>query len=206
LADAQEELVSGRWSRVVVAGRGEASAGFTISATPAVIGDGGDVTVAWSGVAAPNASDIVTVACGPPGSVSASDYLAAVAAFPAGTPPATSGSVLLQSLPWLRCNYTASYVNMVGNSSVLVGSVAVSMRESLGKPGQGHLMMTADPAVLLITFTSGSNSTAPSVRIGTAPGTFGTIFVGSSQTYAASDMCQQPANQTSQLYFRDPGE
>ena len=42
-------------------------------------------------------------------------------------------------------------------------------------------------------------------RYGTSPDSLAGVVTGSTTTYTAADMCDQPANTTSQVYFRSPG-
>ena len=172
----------------------------SFSVTPSVIEDGGDVVVSWSDMkTAVAGNDFVTVSCGPVNN--ATDYLDLLNV----TGGATSGTInVLRSWVQMRCDYDFTYYSVADGVGRPVGKATVTLVGGKESPTQGHLAYGDQHGEMWLTFVSGSNKT-PIVRIGTTKGVYDKIFSGTSHTYAASDLCQAPGNQTSQQWFRDPG-
>eukprot|EP00042_Codosiga_hollandica_P051427 m.631135 g.631135 ORF g.631135 m.631135 type:complete len:480 (-) comp58283_c0_seq22:2372-3811(-) len=104
----------------------------------------------------------------------------------------------------MRCNYTFDYVSTYGGSQTVLASASVEMCDTLGTPKQGHLALTAVDNEMTLTYVTGTTTT-PSVRFGTEPNSLTELVNGTTSTYAASNMCNAPANITAQVYFRSPG-
>lgn len=118
----------------------------------------------------------------------------------------------------MRCNYTFVYVSQATGTGVALDSVEALMSEGLGWPTQGHIALTSNEDEMMVSYVTGTTTT-PSVkfeperllcdallilvtfdaRYGLNPDALDTIVFGNSTTYAASDMCDQPANITAQV-------
>ena len=83
--------------------------------------------------------------------------------FTVPAPAASSGSIITDSLVYLRCNYTFTYVSNSGNEPVALVSATAVMADAIGTPKQGHISLTANTDEIIVSFTSGTNN-VPSVR------------------------------------------
>ena len=167
---------------------------------PAIIENGADVNIYWEDMkSAVTGNDFITVSCGPV--QSATDYLDLL-----NVSTSTTGSVhLLNSLVNMRCNYIFTYISMVGTTGKAIATFTVKVKGGNDMPTQGHISYADKHGEMWVSFVSGSHDT-PVVKVGlTKGGEKKNIFTGKSITFDASDMCQSPANQTMQLWFRDPG-
>ncbi|RLN02479.1 hypothetical protein BBJ28_00012813 [Nothophytophthora sp. Chile5] len=182
--------------------------GVTLTATPPLLADGEDLVVTWSGVKHPHPTDFVGLSCGPKSHDR--DFLVKAGVTDAygpgddGAPPPTS--MRFSSLYMMRCNYTVEYFNFQprGNAFAAVGKVEIGMKEAFTTPKQGHIAFTSHVDEMAVMFNSASDET-PVVTYGLDPGALTQHVEGHSATYKASDLCNRPANLTSQQWFRDPG-
>lgn len=200
------DLASDR-DNAFVAAEGDQDAGgstpFEMRATPALLANGQDLVVSWSGVKQPHATDFVALSCGP--KLHPMDFL--FRANVSDDPDAvTRHSVRFPSLYMLRCNYTAEYFNFNAkvNDFVRLGELTVGMKDSFSAPKHGHIAFTDKLDEMAVMFNSASKKT-PRVRFGLHPDELKQHASGNSTTYSAADMCHAPANITAQQLFRDPG-
>eukprot|EP00944_MAST-04C_sp_MAST-4C-sp1_P011916 g11916.t1 len=167
---------------------------------PAIIENNADVTIHWEGIdSAISGNDIVTVSCGPvQGPL---DYLDLV-----NVTKVASGSISLpQSLVNMRCDYVFTYLSMNNGVGKSIASFTVKVKGGKDAPTQGHIAYSENHGDVWVTFVSGSPS-VPLVKVGPTRGGEKTmVYKGTSTTYSAQDMCQSPANQTMQQWFRNPG-
>lgn len=175
-----------------------------IKATPDKISDFGSVSLSISFKNyVPMPEDFVTVSCGEQ-SGGLNDYLDAVTLQDSTNIPVT---IKLTELVFMRCDYTFTFVATTYYPSLehfAIGNITVPMDEAPSTPKQGHLSYVGSPDTMAVQFVSASKST-PKVKYGTSPASLNMITTGDSKTYSASDLCEAPANQSSQLWFRDPG-
>ena len=117
-----------------------------------------------------------------------------------------SGSISLpQSLVNMRCDYVFTYLSMNDGVGKSIASFTVKVKGGKDAPTQGHIAYSENHGDVWVTFVSGSPS-VPLVKVGpTRGGEKPMVYKGTSTTYSAEDMCQSPANQTMQKWFRDPG-
>ncbi|TYZ54586.1 hypothetical protein PybrP1_009050, partial [[Pythium] brassicae (nom. inval.)] len=180
------------------------SAALTLSASPSHVTDGGDLVVSWAFAslsgAACNASreDFLTLSCGP---VSGDhDYFQRRNVSDAD---ATPTSVRFADLYMMRCTYVVKYF-AAARGAQPAAELRVSTRDAPSAPKHGHLAFSARDDEMVVMFNSASRRT-PRVRFGVRPELLALEASGASTTYAAADMCHEPATTTSQLAFRDPG-
>jgi len=168
---------------------------LSMSVYPPVIDNGQDAYVSYSGVPNPTPSDYLTVSCGPTNGLG--DYMDKVAA-------SINGTAVFPNLILMRCNYTFTYISMATGSPVALDSVIGVMAGSLGTPMQGHISFTDNDDEMMVIYTTGTTNT-PSVRFGSEPNNLDMVVNGTTSTYGASNLCNYPANETAQVWFRDPG-
>uniref|UniRef100_A0A7S2PG94 Purple acid phosphatase N-terminal domain-containing protein n=1 Tax=Leptocylindrus danicus TaxID=163516 RepID=A0A7S2PG94_9STRA len=97
------------------------------------------------------------------------------------------------------------YTDAVKKAMVLKGtSEKFEVVSSLETPTAIHLALTTSPTEMRVHFTTGSSG-SPIVFYGTDPEKLTQSEEGKSRTYAASDMCEAPANKTGPGKFTDPG-
>eukprot|EP00042_Codosiga_hollandica_P031311 m.189441 g.189441 ORF g.189441 m.189441 type:complete len:738 (-) comp53605_c0_seq1:112-2325(-) len=113
-------------------------------------------------------------------------------------------SVRFPGLLYMRCNYTFIYLTSDNGQQYALDSVMATMADGLGAPKQGHISLTSNDDEMLVSYTTGTTTT-PSVRFGLTADGLDIVVYGNSTTYAASDMCDSPANTTSQDMYRNPG-
>jgi hypothetical protein len=103
----------------------------------------------------------------------------------------------------LRCDYVFSYVR---NETVLADVVVTIADSGHFTPTQGHIAFGDLPSDMFVSWVSGSQR-ASSVRYGRRSHayTHTTRTYELASTYAAEDVCNSPANTTSQSYWRHPG-
>ena len=109
---------------------------------------------------------------------------------------------------YLRCDYTFVYVGVTylpNINNTAIGTLTVPSIDSPSTPKQGHLSYLNDPTAMVLQYVSGDASRAPSVRLGVSEQALTRTFFGTSDTYAAGDLCHSPANLTAQQWFRNPG-
>lgn len=183
---------------IVQGGAGEGAV-CTLTAQPDTLADGADVLIYFNiTAAAAGREDYITMSCGPTNGLD--DYLdrRVISNQTEGLAAQFSGLIAM------RCNYTFVYVHVENGAHTALCSTVATMADSPNAPKQVHIALNDDPSGMTVTFVSASSNT-PQVRFGTEPDILTSVVNGTSITYAASEMCDQPANTTSQVTFRDPG-
>lgn len=172
-----------------------------LQASPALISDGEDLVVTWEGVQDPHEQDFLGLSCGP--TRHPKDILVKRGM---DQQDAVKNSVRFSALYMMRCNYTVVYYNFQpeSNEHVAIGALEVGMKESFSAPKQGHIALTSRLDEMAVMFNSASQRT-PVVRYGRSKAELPHEASGAFTTYTAEDMCESPANITSQVWFRDPG-
>jgi hypothetical protein len=181
----------------------------TLAAFPAAVADGGDLNVTLIALtgAAPSPDDFVSLTCGP--LASPSDFFDAVSLNDIAAQQPVS--VVFASLPFLRCEWVATYWSTLyepGISWISAGSITVPLAESVTTPKQIHLAVAASSSTsMFVAYATGGPLRG---RAGVQFGPHGNATLGwsafaTTASYAAADMCGAPANTTSQGTFRDPG-
>lgn len=96
-------------------------------------------------------------------------------------------------------------MDLRGKSMVLKGSSEkFEVVCALDTPTAIHLALTTSPTEMRVHFTTGRSGN-PIVHYGADPERLTQSKQGVSRTYAASDMCEAPANETGAGKFTDPG-
>ena len=122
------------------------------------------------------------------------------------------GSWWISSFPIVRepnCDFR--YWKRDGNVLQLAGRTGpLPLSFSLENPSSIHIALTSNPSEMTVQFTTGAVG-KPVVEYGHSNGNikvsdFPMRADGTSTTYAASDMCQEPANVTEAGKFIDPGQ
>lgn len=173
----------------------------SLVAYPSAIADGEDLVVAWHDIATPHDEDFVALSCGP--TMFEADFLMRRRT---AHHDATANSVRFPALYMMRCTYKVRYFNYLPELSDfrVVAELDVNMTESFNAPKHGHIAFTQHADEMAVMFNSGSSRT-PQARFGLDPKALTQLASGSTTTYAASDLCHEPANFTTQVWFRDPG-
>jgi len=176
----------------------------TLSADQKYIKDGGSVKIVAEieGVA-PTSRDYFTISCGHV--LNDDDILDAVS--PASI-SSSSANVEIHELTFLRCNYTFSYVYVDANEDhTIIGQIEIPSEDKPTVPKQPHLVYGGDPSNMRVMYVSSSNSPLPMVRYWKFDESSATakVATGTSDTYSATDLCEESANQVAQNLFRDPG-
>lgn len=104
----------------------------------------------------------------------------------------------------LRITSSFTYVSMAAKDPVALGSVIGIMADTIGTPKQGHIALGSNDDEIIVSYVTGTTTT-PSVRFGASETALNNVVTGVSTTYTASSLCGAPANQTQQMYFRNPG-
>ena len=186
-----------------------AKSGASLSANPTLVNNGGKVTVSWTGIVQQEPRDWVGLFC-PQGAdarayidfcFTSSSIKQNESSCVTSIHSRDSGSVQF-TLFNLRYDCEFRYYKNDTQVELVAVSNKVNFVGGREAPLQGHLALTANPTQMRIRWTSGSSST-PFVQYGLHPEKLRFSTEGTSQTYAASDMCGPPANITG--YFIDPG-
>ena len=186
-----------------------AQSGASLCANPALVNNGGKVTVSWTGIVRQEPRDWVGLFC--PSGADARAYIEFC--FTSSSVKQIESSCVARahsrgcgSVEFTLFNLRSDCEFRYYGNGTHVELVAVSNKVKFigGReaPLQGHLALTANPTQMRVSWTSGSSNT-PFVQYGLHPEMLQFSAKGTSQTYAASDMCGPPANITG--YFIDPG-
>ena len=193
----------------------------TLTATPPIVNDFGSVSITWNTPTfQPVTGDYITYSCGPTQNLldeidrCTLNLTSTTQTTPTPTPSPTPTLVgghpplplpnrcVFLSLVNLRCDYTFTYVRQ----KTALASITVPVAQGNSAPAQGHLAFGDTIDAMYVSWVSGSNQTQSKVQYGTASqkythatATFDTT------TYTAEQVCNSPANTTSQSYWRDPG-
>ena len=89
-----------------------------------------------------------------------SDYMLALRV---PSPAASFGTVHFSGLVYMRCNYTFTYVANATNVLTAIAFVGAQNTDHIGAPKQGHISITENDDELIVSYTSGVDTT-PSVR------------------------------------------
>ena len=175
-----------------------------LRAVLAVESSGEGYRINWRNVDHATPRDVIALTCGDRPSWPLNEAFDAVAAT--GAP---SGAVELPALPDLRCNYIARYI--VSSDEDAAGEIAAELQLPVKSlplyPKQIHLSFTSGTRdEMLVIWTSAHADPAPTARWGLEPHNLTHSVTGTSATYAASDMCNAPANESGPLKFVDPGQ
>jgi hypothetical protein len=193
------------------------AANVTLRSSPPIVPDGGSVVITWdSDFPTDPKTDVVTRTCGP-----VMD-LADVIDAPTPSPPAVPGGVRFTNNVNLRCDYVFRLVR--GWNSSLdktqqdvgalreLGIVTVPVEGGPNAPIQGHVSLADADDEMWVGWVSGrqpqADAETPTVMWGTSSGAYTNTTAAApntSTTYSASDLCNAPANTTSQTMWRFPG-
>ena len=175
--------------------------GTQLEVEPAVVANGGNVKLAWSGVPTPRGDDWIGFFC--PHGANESSYLDY---WPVSQCPTYSKGYGTASFPLynLRLDCEFRYYTLAGDTTLhlLARSRLVTFKGGSQAPIHGHLAFTGDPTQMRVQWTSGSRE-LPTVRYGLAADTLFLTAHGLTRTYNSTDMCGPPANTT--RAFVDPG-
>ncbi|KAF1321527.1 Inactive purple acid phosphatase 9, partial [Globisporangium splendens] len=121
----------------------------------------------------------------------------------------SKGVFEFQRLPNMRCSWQFRLFRTVQNGEQqqhvrLAHSAYVRMANTRFEPLQIHLAMTNSPTEMRVMWVS-APVTTPEVHYGSDPNNLTRVVRASASTYAASDMCAEPASIEAAQYFRDPG-
>ncbi|KAM9958260.1 hypothetical protein ACTFIW_001121 [Dictyostelium discoideum] len=189
-----------------------ASSPTTISVTPGLVENSNDqVTISWSGIVKPTTNDIVAIYS--PSTASVTHPWGYIKLSQSSSWKSGSGSV---SLPLLnvRSDYIFRIWSPVVNSSspilnifpnvtltLLATSTAVTFKNP-NAPDKSSLAFTNSTSEMRLMWISGTND-SPICYYSSDPNSLSNSVTGITVTYAISDMCASPANDTN--YFRNPG-
>ncbi|CAI5738639.1 unnamed protein product [Hyaloperonospora brassicae] len=179
-----------------------------LTASPALLEDGEDLVISWSGVTRPHATDFVGLSCGP--QAHEADFLVKAGVTVATGPDVADRerlqTVRFSSLYMMRCNYSVEYFNFQPRANVYarLGKLQVGMTEAFTAPKHGHISFTDEIDEMSVMFNSASRE-VPVVKYGLDAFALDQQAEGTSKTYTAAHLCSHPANRSSQQWFRDPG-
>eukprot|EP00300_Choanocystis_sp_HF-7_P024926 c26527_g1_i1.p1 GENE.c26527_g1_i1~~c26527_g1_i1.p1 ORF type:complete len:585 (+),score=128.53 c26527_g1_i1:97-1755(+) len=175
----------------------------SLSISPSVLKNNLDsVTISWSGVAVPRATDFVAIYL--PADNEDAEYIGLVSVARSASWQTGSGKVYLslvnprqayQFRMWSLPNATALNATVVATSPLLTFA-------NINEPLQGHLALMSDPTEMRIQWTTATAGT-PTVEYGTVSHAYTESAKGNSSTYTIDDLCAPPANLTSN--FLNPG-
>ena len=190
--------------------RGQLAPHASISASP--VHDSKPVLVEWKGIPSDKSSmlqqDYIALSClEDEWSLSeAFDFVRVVEGDKGST---GNGSVELPPLPDLRCRYVIRYVRKIAplSGTILAEAELAHVSGGFGlRPQSLHIGFTERRDEMLVIWTSGHRvGGQPQVEWGIAPGVYSHVVDAASSTYAASDMCNAPANRSGPLHYIDPG-
>ena len=203
-----------------------------LTADPATVSDGGSVSISWPHDYKPTPGEYISYTCGPVNNVTddigrcplnsshatAGESAAELRDHP---PQLLPGRCLFVSLANMRCVYTfnlvrpppppppsppASKASGPGPGPAIIASVSVSVLQGPAAPSQGHIAFGDSPDEMYVSWVSGSNTSSGNVRFGLASGNLTeSTAVYDVTTYTAGQVCDYPANTTTQSYWRHPG-
>lgn len=173
--------------------------GVNLKVEPALIDNGGLVTVSWSGVKTPGSADWIGLFC--PAEVDSHAYLDYVFANTVESHKDGYGKFSVHVYN-LRTKCEFRYYTNDTHTTILSRSNQLEFAGGKNTPLQVHLALTGDPTQMRIQWTSGTKK-FPTVRFGSTPDELLLIATGVSRTYKNTDMCGPPAS--SKLHFVDPG-
>jgi len=163
---------------------------------------GDSVTVSWSGVEDPKATDWIGIYLDT--NADHTDYLDFT--YVTGSPTFESGfGSLTFALTNMRTAYQFRYFRYQGiDAYVLVAVSEVVTFANLDEPLQGHIAIGDSVRDIRVMFTTNGFDT-PRVQYGTASGAYTLSASGTSVTYRADMMCGSPATTIGANYFINPG-
>lgn len=181
-------------------------------ATPASVENFGSVKITWPNTITPVEGDYITYSCGPTKNISDEIFRCNINATEnkrgggyTGHPPQyNNNQCIFFSLVNLRCDYIFSYVR--NNVTVLADVIVPISNSHHNSPTQGHISFGNLPTEMFVSWVSGSQRTS-GVQYGTETHKY-THFRETYElatTYHAEEVCNYPANTTSQSYWRFPG-
>ena len=177
-----------------------------LSVVPAVVENGGSVTLEWKNVPDPSErskadkSDWIGLFC--PSSSPSNRYIDywSVSEL-VGDNPTSDGRVNL-ILYNVRTDCQFRYFTNDPYVELIAVSNKVSFVDGGEVPLHIHLALTGDPSEMRLQWTTGIRYT-PTVEYGQCGGKLEQVATGTWRTYKASDMCGPPANLSA--HFVDPG-
>ena len=196
------------------------NADVKIIANPTAVENFGSVTISWDDDYIPAVGDYISYSCGPTNTITDDIGRCPVLPSPSlkssnedsvvklklkGHPPQNvAGKCIFYSLVNLRCDYKFQYIQNA--TSTALSTVIVPVLIPLNSPTQGHLAFGDTVSEMYVSWVSGSNKTVSFVKYGVTSGNLRqnqTTY--DTTTYTASEICNSPANTTSQSYWRHPG-
>ena len=107
----------------------------------------------------------------------------------------------------MRCDYVLTYMRYDSETQQWHEEIStlVPWVHPTTVPMHGHIALTSNVDEMAIMFTSSLRNPLPVVEYGTARTHLTQNATGSSTTYAATDMCEEPATRVGQNTYRDPG-
>ena len=193
-----------------------ASTNANLFATPPSVSNFGSVKITWPNTIQPVQGDYITYRCGPTTNLQDEIFRCVLntttptptdntpGGFTGHPPTYTNNHCTFYSLVNLRCDYVFSYVR---NNATVLADVTVPLSDSkFTSPTQGHLAFGDLPSDMFVSWVSGSRRTS-SVQYGREPHQYtrSTPTYELATTYTADQVCNYPANTTSQSYWRFPG-
>lgn len=118
----------------------------------------------------------------------------------------SAGSIVLGPLVNMRCSYQFRYIRLMEQETYLVvgESAHVEMEKGHSQPLHVRLALTGKPGEMRVMWNSGRVDHVH-VHYGSSPENTTSHSEATTQTYAATDMCSDPATTESAMYFRHPG-
>ena len=162
----------------------------------------GTLQARWTGVRHPTADDLLVLTCDGMEWPLDEGFDAVRVTSRGGD--ASQLLVNRTALPDLRCPYILRYVNVRGGEGTVLAEARLDQSFGL-RPTSKHLSFTNATDQMRVAWVSGHASPGPQVKWGTSPGKYQRVANGTSITYAASDMCNAPANTSGPTKFIDPG-
>ena len=176
--------------------------GANLKTDPQLIANGDLVNVSWSGVSSPSLEapfDWIGLYC--PSKADPHAYLDY--AFVSESPTYADGYGSVEfTLYNVRTECEFRYYRNDTYDELVAVSNEVSFKGGKDAPLQGHLALTGDATQMRVSWTTGT-STEPVVFYGTNTDNLTLSVSGISRTYALSDFCGPPANDS--VNFLDPG-
>ena len=178
---------------------------FTESLTvePSVLSVGDHINVSWSFThdSGSKAEEIIAAYC--PETARDDDYIDYV------NVPKSSKTVRFGPVVNMRCRYQFRHLHLQKNGTYMAvaQSPSVGFTQGTSQPTQGRLSETGTPGEMNVMWVSDlSTQSLVQYRLASSStSSLATNITGKSHTYAATDLCNAPANQVAALKFRDPG-
>lgn len=106
----------------------------------------------------------------------------------------------------MRCSYQFKYIRRISDSTYQIAgeSAHIEMEKGHSEPLHVRLALTDKPGEMRVMWNSGRTAHVHA-HYGTMPSNLTSHVQATSASYAAEDMCSEPATTMSAMYFRHPG-